>query len=105
MLGWAIRLIVTTLPNLAYSGLTSLRPQVSALHVESALCEHADVAECAVVGLPDDVYGQARTVTPHVMCIAGAAVTVHNHRQTLFISSDAMCTTGAAMQVHKSCQT
>jgi len=34
--------------------------KISALSVESALLEHPAVAEAAVVGLPDEVYGEVR---------------------------------------------
>ncbi|KAL3787546.1 hypothetical protein ACHAW5_002444 [Stephanodiscus triporus] len=33
--------------------------KISALEVEAALLEHPDVAECAVIGLPDDEWGEA----------------------------------------------
>ena len=32
--------------------------KISALEVESAVCEHPDVAECAVLGVPDQALGQ-----------------------------------------------
>jgi malonyl-CoA/methylmalonyl-CoA synthetase len=32
--------------------------KISALHIESALLEHPEVAEAAVLGLPDEVYGE-----------------------------------------------
>lgn len=34
--------------------------QISALHIESVLLEHPSVAEVAVLGLPDETYGEAR---------------------------------------------
>lgn len=35
-------------------------PQISALHIESALLEHPRIAEVAVLGLPDAEYGEVR---------------------------------------------
>lgn len=44
------------------SALPSTPPpaQISALHIESALLEHPAIAEVAVVGLPDETYGEVR---------------------------------------------
>ena len=39
--------------------------------VEAALLAHADVAECAVIGVPDEARGQI--VQAHVVLVAGAA--------------------------------
>ncbi len=33
--------------------------KLSALEIEAALLEHPDIAECAVIGLPDDTWGEA----------------------------------------------
>ncbi len=35
--------------------------KLSALEIEAALLEHADIRECAVIGLPDDTWGEAVT--------------------------------------------
>lgn len=46
--------------------------KLSALEIEAALLEHPAIAECAVVGLPDDTWGEA--VTAVVVPRAGHAV-------------------------------
>ena len=35
--------------------------QISALHIESALLEHPAIGEVAVLGLPDEAYGEVGT--------------------------------------------
>jgi malonyl-CoA/methylmalonyl-CoA synthetase len=35
--------------------------KLSALEIEAALLEHSDIRECAVIGLPDDTWGEAVT--------------------------------------------
>ena len=35
--------------------------KLSALEIESVLLEHAGIEECAVIGLPDDTWGEAVT--------------------------------------------
>jgi malonyl-CoA/methylmalonyl-CoA synthetase len=35
--------------------------KLSALEIEAALLEHPDIRECAVIGLPDDTWGEAVT--------------------------------------------
>lgn len=42
--------------------------KLSALEIEAALLEHPDIAECAVLGLPDDTWGEA---------VSAAVVTKH----------------------------
>src|SRR3954468_11573372 len=44
--------------------------KLSALEIESALLEHPDIDECAVIGLPDDTWGEAVTA---VVVLKGAA--------------------------------
>jgi malonyl-CoA/methylmalonyl-CoA synthetase len=46
--------------------------KLSALEIEAALLEHAAIAECAVVGLPDDTWGES--VTAVVVARAGQVV-------------------------------
>jgi acyl-CoA synthetase (AMP-forming)/AMP-acid ligase II len=52
---------------------------VSSLEVERTLTSHASVAEVAVVGLPDDVWGEA--VTAVVVGAPGSTVDVHELRR------------------------
>ena len=33
--------------------------KLSALEIEAALLDHPDIAECAVIGMPDDTWGEA----------------------------------------------
>ena len=35
--------------------------KLSALEIEAVLLEHPDIQECAVLGLPDDIWGEAVT--------------------------------------------
>ena len=46
--------------------------KLSALEIEAALLEHPDIRECAVLGLPDDTWGEA--VTAVVVLKTGAAL-------------------------------
>ena len=46
--------------------------KLSALEIEAALLEHPDIAECAVLGLPDDTWGEA--VSAAVVTKNGAAL-------------------------------
>lgn len=46
--------------------------KLSALEIEAALLEHPDIAECAVLGLPDDTWGEA--VSAAVVTKDGAAL-------------------------------
>jgi malonyl-CoA/methylmalonyl-CoA synthetase len=48
--------------------------KLSALEIEAALLEHPDIAECAVLGLPDDTWGEA--VSAAVVTKNGAALTL-----------------------------
>ncbi len=48
--------------------------KVSALEIESALCEHAAIAACAVVGVPSDEWGE--TVGVAIELRAGESVTL-----------------------------
>lgn len=48
--------------------------KLSALEIESALLEHPDIAECAIVGLPDDEWGE--TVATAVVLQKGAALSL-----------------------------
>jgi malonyl-CoA/methylmalonyl-CoA synthetase len=52
--------------------------KVSALEIEEALREHPAVAECAVVGLPDPVWGQL--VAAAVVLKKGQALDLHSLR-------------------------
>ena len=47
--------------------------------VESAICDHPDVAEVAVIGVPDDKWGEA--VKAIVVMKPGKAATVDRHHQ------------------------
>ena len=47
---------------------------MSALEIEAALLGHPDIAECAVLGLPDDTWGEA--VSAAVVTKNGAALTL-----------------------------
>jgi malonyl-CoA/methylmalonyl-CoA synthetase len=46
--------------------------KLSALEIEAALLEHPDILECAVIGLPDDTWGEA--VTAVVVLKPGASL-------------------------------
>ena len=46
--------------------------KLSALEIEAALLEHSDIRECAVLGLPDDTWGEA--VTAVVVLKPGASL-------------------------------
>jgi malonyl-CoA/methylmalonyl-CoA synthetase len=46
--------------------------KLSALEIEAALLEHPDIRECAVLGLPDDTWGEA--VTAVVVLKTGASL-------------------------------
>lgn len=46
--------------------------KLSALEIEAALLEHPDIRECAVIGLPDDTWGEA--VTAVVVLKPGASL-------------------------------
>jgi len=46
--------------------------KLSALEIEAALLEHPDIRECAVLGLPDDTWGEA--VTAVVVLKSGATL-------------------------------
>jgi malonyl-CoA/methylmalonyl-CoA synthetase len=48
--------------------------KLSALEIEAALLEHPDIAECAVLGLPDDTWGEA--VSAAVVTKPGASLTL-----------------------------
>ncbi len=48
--------------------------KLSALEIESALLDHADIAECAIVGLPDDEWGEQ--VALAVVLTPGAALSL-----------------------------
>ncbi len=48
--------------------------KLSALEIEAALLEHPDIAECAVIGMPDDTWGEA--VSAAVVTKLGAALTL-----------------------------
>lgn len=47
-------------------------PQISALHIESALLEHPLIGEVAVLGLPDPEYGEVRSAGGQALCQRGA---------------------------------
>ncbi len=47
--------------------------------VESAICDHPDVAEAAVIGIPDDQWGEA--VKAVVVMKQGKSATADRHRQ------------------------
>lgn len=82
--------------------------QISALHVESALLEHPLLAEVAVLGLPDEVYGevggQARIATPLKGSGAGRQLGVSTSRNVplKFVLSETACgrLAGAERQPH-----
>jgi malonyl-CoA/methylmalonyl-CoA synthetase len=48
--------------------------KLSALEIEAALLEHPAVAECAVLGMPDDTWGEA--VSAAVVTKPGATLTL-----------------------------
>lgn len=48
--------------------------KLSALEIEAALLDHPDIAECAVVGLPDDEWGE--TVALAVVLVQGASLSL-----------------------------
>ncbi|MBV1907233.1 MAG: acyl-CoA synthetase [Pseudomonadales bacterium] len=50
--------------------------KVSALEIESALLEHAGIAECAVLGLPDETWGEA--IVAAVVLNAGQELSAAN---------------------------
>jgi malonyl-CoA/methylmalonyl-CoA synthetase len=52
--------------------------KLSALEIESALLDHEAIAECAVVGLPDETWGEA--VNAAVVLKKDAALTAHELR-------------------------
>jgi malonyl-CoA/methylmalonyl-CoA synthetase len=55
--------------------------KVSALEIEDAVRDHPAVADCAVIGAPDDEWGQL--VRAFVELRAGAALTLDDLRETL----------------------
>ena len=52
--------------------------KLSALEIESALLDHDEVAECAVVGLPDDTWGEA--VNAAIVRTSGSTLTAEELR-------------------------
>lgn len=53
--------------------------KLSALEIEAALLEHPQIRECAVVGLPDDTWGEA--VSAAVVLAEGAAIDIATLRE------------------------
>jgi malonyl-CoA/methylmalonyl-CoA synthetase len=49
------------------------------LEIEAALLEHPQIRECAVVGLPDDTWGEA--VSAAVVLAEGAAIDIATLRE------------------------
>jgi malonyl-CoA/methylmalonyl-CoA synthetase len=53
--------------------------KLSALEIEAALLEHAQICECAVIGIPDETWGEAVTVA--VVLRAGSALDLATLRE------------------------
>lgn len=62
--GYDVLLLHCPTPNAAHTSVDIIKSagyKLSALMIESAIMEHPGVAEVAVLGVPDDVYGEVVT--------------------------------------------